>query len=659
MKWGFHQVIVSLLLFGVFLGNGTAQERDDFLQRYKLAIENLNVSVTASSTDIAQAREEIDRAFNALRTLSRNVNSNALVTEMERVFERARTAIQNQSQTDLAVQVAVLKGGFQRLVFEAILQGAAEGNTQLPKQRLRFLAADINLHEDIIAEIEKELPFEQMRLLFEQGVAGIIRQQLVTVGEQVSEDKAGAYQVLASSYGLSLLIQDSPRVNPNLNAVFIETIQALVNENAETLSTQLQSLDESVSQLASTTQQNVGTDQNTQEVLTTNTATAEATTAAENTVVEATPIAAPQQTQDTSNAVVESSTETQAPISTSSEITEPVATTDQQGAEPSLQVAESDREITTESVTNQTNTDAAATAPEPSIETSQITAELARFGLPENARNTLSASYTANGLATIEQAVDRLYNHAARTVAAIENGQQTVAKRHIREFRATYQSFLSPLIRIRDTQFDQTTSRLINAMQSALALRMQDAVLLTGHVESIEATLQSQQISMIDKTIVSTSLFWTGFVRLCVIIILGLLAFFPIYLLNLAFGGGNRNWQLIGIAIFLLLVPLIFESLGFIGSLIANLSGIESFEILASFSIFQNTLSQIIWAVITAAAIGFATAGLYGICVQFGLLGTAKTGSTTVDRTVATQAQTTATASDIGDSTLVDWDEEL
>ena len=46
---------------------------------------------------------------------------------LDRVFELARTAIDNRSATDFAVQVQVLTGGFQRLLFESALIAAVEG----------------------------------------------------------------------------------------------------------------------------------------------------------------------------------------------------------------------------------------------------------------------------------------------------------------------------------------------------------------------------------------------------------------------------------------------------------------------------------------------------------------------------------------------------
>ena len=125
----------------------------------------------------------------------------------------------------------------------------------------------------------------------------------------------------------------------------------------------------------------------------------------------------------------------------------------------------------------------------------------------------------------------------------------------------------------------------------------------------------------------------------------------PLYLLNLAFGGGNRNWQWVGVSLFLLLLPIIFEGLISLGGLLAYLTGAQVLNALAPFSPFQNVVSQIVWVALTGTAIVFAVAGLYGICVQFGLLGKRNEGSA---------EDPSQTMVEMGSpETAIDWDEEF
>jgi hypothetical protein len=129
----------------------------------------------------------------------------------------------------------------------------------------------------------------------------------------------------------------------------------------------------------------------------------------------------------------------------------------------------------------------------------------------------------------------------------------------------------------------------------------------------------------------------------------------PLYLLFLAFGGGNRNWQLIGYALFLLLVPVIYEGISYILSSIATPLNMPALDVLSRFSMFQNTFTQLLWVLLTALAIGLATAGLYGICVQFGLLGKrVEDPATTMLEAPASDPEMVAAK-----TTSFEWDEEF
>ncbi|HRN17613.1 MAG TPA: hypothetical protein PLU66_00910, partial [Trueperaceae bacterium] len=55
-----------------FCLSGAMAQEDSLLQRYDLAIENLEIATASVPTDGAQARDELERALNALLTLSRD-----------------------------------------------------------------------------------------------------------------------------------------------------------------------------------------------------------------------------------------------------------------------------------------------------------------------------------------------------------------------------------------------------------------------------------------------------------------------------------------------------------------------------------------------------------------------------------------------------------
>jgi hypothetical protein len=177
-----------------------AQEQDDFLQRYDLALESLTASVQALPESTSLAREELDRAVNALRSLARTSDRAALVTAMERIFARAREAIANQSDTDLAVQVEVLRGGFQRLVYDSALQSAIAGDLDIARTRLLEVATDVGVGDDtMIALADPQRSISELRYAFERGVASRVQQTLQTAREQAGTDLARAYRSLAGA----------------------------------------------------------------------------------------------------------------------------------------------------------------------------------------------------------------------------------------------------------------------------------------------------------------------------------------------------------------------------------------------------------------------------------------------------------------------------
>ncbi len=104
-----------------------AQAQDDLLNTYQEAFAALNTSVKALPNDSALSAEQLERAELGLTALADNAPA-PLISGLSDTFGRARDAIRNRSQVDLAVQAAVLKGGFHRLVYEAALQDAATGN---------------------------------------------------------------------------------------------------------------------------------------------------------------------------------------------------------------------------------------------------------------------------------------------------------------------------------------------------------------------------------------------------------------------------------------------------------------------------------------------------------------------------------------------------
>ena len=146
-----------------------------------------------------------------------------------------------------------------------------------------------------------------------------------------------------------------------------------------------------------------------------------------------------------------------------------------------------------------------------------------------------------------------------------------------------------------------------------------------------------------------------GGLRALLFLALALLALVPLYLLNLAFGGRNTYWRAISAALALLLLPTFLEGLfGFLGWL-GDLTGAGALRALSNVTLTQGAYGPAFGALLTALAIGLATYGFRGLCVQFGLLGADRKSPAPAQSGIRTN---TKTSTRLGTSRTREWDEE-
>lgn len=627
-------VLVLVLIYSSALGWAQDGAPDSILQSYGLAIESLNEATANAELDGPSSREALDRAEQTLRPLSRDTSSATLIGALEGTFDRAVTAIQNQSATDLAVQVAVLKGGVQRLVYESALRAANDDNLDLARERLNTIAADMNFSESALSDIAAAETFPRVIASFDAGTAESAQRFIGSASEQ-SADQELAYRALANAYGTFLPVQDSPRVATSVNDEFTAAFANLLNDQDEDLGRSLSSLSLTMSDFE--------------------TAARTALSGNEAIAVPAPPEVSGAPTETTPD-VADGTGETNTNDTAAETSSDPVLDNTDEGAE-TLSAGENETaEGTSASTTPTTPTPTApitADALESAVRDLDLSNLLASFealGVNPAQRDTLADIYLSDNVTSVDKAIDTLYVDSGRALVAIESGNQLTAKEHIGSYLANYQRYLSPVIATTMPAIDRQTEQLVSSLGASPSLHLQDGAVLVGQVNSIADGLNGVAPGNTHNAMVSTSLLWSGWLRLIVTLVLGILAFIPLRLLNLAFGGANRNWRLIGIALFLLLLPIIYEGLSSLSALLATALNVDAFNALSAFSLFQNTISQVIWVVITALAIGLAIAGLYGICVQFGLLG----GGGANETIISTQEMPVRT-----NDTSPDWDEEF
>lgn len=601
-----------------------AQEQDAYLQRYEIAVDNLRTAVSAMPGDGVLARESVDRAFNALLTMSRDSAGSQLVMALERIFERSRTAIGNGSQDDVAVQAAVLEGGFQRLVYDAALQAAVDGDLPLARERLDRLAQVLGFTEaDRLALIDPSQPASALRFHVEAGTADAIALQLGVARELASSSTGGAYRALARAYGSYLLVQDSPRTQAQLNQAFVTAANALVEGDTEAFTNGLQTLTQGVEALG--------------------TAARERRVSVPGSAAEAEP-----------TVVVEGGVPLTLPaLDGEAEAGPEAAEATEAGA--------SEEEAAAEEAVDLSTVDLAALylqwqEAERRQQLDELEAELAGSGLPAASRPAHAERLLDGGYRSLAQLFDGLGAASARVVAATHAGDDAAARAAVGELRGGYERFLSPMVRAGDPSLDTASSVLFDQLLDTTPLRVQDANVLSGQVQTLIGSLAGRPEATLQAAARTVTGVWAGPLRDVVSLVVGLLALIPLFLLNVAFGGGNRHWQSIGVALFLLLLPALFEGVIGLGGVLAHYFGIDTLTPLAAYSVFSSTLAQTVWVVITLLAVTFAIVGLLGISRQFGLLGgrsrsKARGGSARG----AGSGGSKATAS----SGTVDWDDDL
>lgn len=642
MKLGLRHLAAHLT---ILLALGAAQAQDDLLQRYERAVESLRVSVEVLPTDVALARDELLLAEGALRTLPEEAVSLTLVGQLERVFERAAAAIDNRSQTDLAVQTSVIAGGFRRFVLEAALQDAASGRFERARNRMVTLAEDMRLPgRDALAAASDGATLQRV---FEGGVAERAAIEVERAAALLADSRDAAYRALAGAYGDLLTVQDSPRASARLSQDFVTAVQALVDGEDETFLATAERLRQGLERFAAAARAPES---------------AEAPAAAAETAPAAPAAAEPTAPAETEPTAAAETAEAapEAPAQEAPAETAPAqAATAQVAPRDPAPAPETSAEAPAEPRPGDATAAAAPAETGPGDAIERARAEIRAFGGSAGVAAVLADRIVQDDAGSLREVLNDLLVTSGRTVAATEIGDLTSARQGVREFGADYLRYLSPLVLERDPGFDADTRSLVASLQRAPALRLQDTVVLLGHATAVETLLAGGTPPATHDAIVQTTVVWAGVVRLIALVLFGLLAFVPLYLLNLAFGGGNRNWQLVGVSLFLLLLPIIYEAIGSIGLLLAEWTGVRALAVPASFSIFQNTISQVVWVLVTAIAIGFAIAGLYGICVQFGLLGRRLPGGAAATSGAASDSSARVTASEVGEETLVDWDEEF
>lgn len=227
-----------------------------------------------------------------------------------------------------------------------------------------------------------------------------------------------------------------------------------------------------------------------------------------------------------------------------------------------------------------------------------------------------STPSAAGGLGSVYAALGRALSDASHADAPAAREQIALARTALKDVPNTLRNAAG---------FDGVAAALDRAA-GRQALRPQTVQALIGQVANLEREAAGQPVSALDRASGVASGFG-GWARALLFALLAALAFLPLYLLNLAFGGRNTSWRAVMAGLMLLLLPVFLEGLfGLLGAL-GDLLNVGPLRSLTNFTLFQGAYGLPLWWLLSAGALGLLSAGFWGLCQQFGLLGQPKTAS--------------------------------
>jgi len=235
--------------------------------------------------------------------------------------------------------------------------------------------------------------------------------------------------------------------------------------------------------------------------------------------------------------------------------------------------------------------------------------------------------------------------------AALGQGNQGEARAHLEAAFWNFSAKIEPLAALVNPSLTERTLRALTRLTQAVGVRAIDVFPVYEALEELGRQFRTgpRETPWLDLRLGLLNL--VGIPRAVFFLLAAALAFFPLYLIRLTFGGRNVYWNLLGLAFLFLLLPILAEGLSYFGSVMAEYGGLPWLAALANLSIGQGLLPYLAWGLTVFLVVALAGAGLRGIAAQFGLL---KERGAEVTATGVEPPPSTLTS-----ETIVEWDEEF
>jgi hypothetical protein len=642
----------------------------DLIASYRSIVKSLEAARASLANDPASSSAQIEAATTVFRNILDSVGSKQLEDGATRALKDSVLAVGRNSGTDLAAQVGQVESILQRVLYERLFVEMSGNNLPQAKRYASVLGEALKFSKDAQPKLLQSVAANnaaRTRSLLETQISSSMSTALKSA--KASPDKAVSFRQTALASSLFLIVQDSPRATELSSKDFSGSLSSLAAGNVPEFK---QSIGSVISKVEGFNRRAKGL----------------AATARPNV------IAKPVKPVKPITAVKPALKPAIKPVKpVSSQVAKPV--------KPVKPVVSS-KPVTSKPVTSKpvmTKPTAKPLATKPAISTPAIkpvapiidsgaamASEMMRMNIPEKQARTFANTLAVQKFSSVKAATNQYQAWLARALTQVEVGDVNAGRTTLEEARTLYSTTIQPPYAVLDNDGANRTSGLLDATIAAPGVRPADVIVLLGDAQSLTSKLEGGEgPSGLHSIITAVQPIWM-LLRGALFLIVGLAFFYPIYLLNLAFGGRNPFWRYIGIAMVLLFIPAILEGVSWLFSMLASLTGVQALGAIGAFSILQNPIAQIVWVLTLIATVVFSTLGFRGIAEQFGLL-SAKTNNTVMNDTsfdtsfdtgfdttmntgLSTSVGSTSVRStgfstgslrntDVGGKTIVEWDEEF
>ncbi len=655
---------------GTVSTTAAATQSRDLIASYRSIVKSLEAARASLASDPASSSAQIEAASTVFRNILDAVGSKQLEDGATRALKDAVTAVGRGSGTDLAAQVGQVESILQRVLYERLFVEMSGKNLAQAKRYASVLAEALKFSKDVQPKLLQSVAANnaaRTRSLLETQISSSMAAALKQA--KTSPDKAVSFRQTANASSLFLIVQDSPRATELSGKDFSASLASLAAGNVPEFK---QSIGGVIAKVESFNRRAKGL----------------AATAGPNVIAKPVKPAKPATSSQMAKPV-------KTPVTTKPVATKPAAqvakSVSSKPVKPISKPAVSSKPITAPVMTKPT---AIQPATKPVIAPvvpvvdpgATMASEMMRMNIPESQAKSFARTLASQKFSSVKSATNQYQAWLAKALTQVEVGDLGAARITLEEARTLYSTTIQPPYNVLDANGANLTSSLLDATIAGLGVRPADVIVLLGDAQALTSKLEGGEgPSGLHSVITAVQPIWM-MLRGVLFLAVGLAFFYPIYLLNLAFGGRNPFWRYIGIAMVLLFVPAILEGVSWLFSMLGSVTGISALGAIGAFSILQNPLAQIAWVLALIATVVFSTMGFRGIAEQFGLL-SPKTNNTVMNDTsfdtsfdtnfdtnlntnLSTSVGSTSVRStgfstgslrntDVGGKTIVEWDEEF